>query len=151
MHMFVSKGLDYPPVMHRSFESLCEEICATPRECERIAYYDIVDPIGDIHTEEIVMDVSQNLGRLPLSDRSTGCLPCIIPGGRYYLRRQQRFMFASEVLRAQGWGPTEACGKFTERQLIDIAGNGFHSSSLSKAKLSAYVTAGRLIDLGLFP
>ena len=95
-------GMTWPPVFDAGFIAEMKRLRATDRESECIWYLDKSAPMTDILIEEVVMDVSQNLGRIPHSGFAES-MPCLLPQGRCFLRRARRWMFGAEYMRVQGY------------------------------------------------
>ena len=145
---------------------------ATDREAEIIHYHDAREPMRASLQEEQLLDVSQHLGREPRSPEGVhilvpcvGCAVCLaslsvvgcplppsavdptatdgmIPGGRCSPRSARRWLFAAECIRSMGCDPITHCLGYSGRQLYDIFGNAFGSSSLTCSHVSAYSLAG---------
>ena len=141
---FKASGLTYPPVFAAEFQECVSAAGMIPREAEIVHYEEISSPIVVVLLPDVVCDVSQNLGRHPVSG-GDGILPTILPGGRYWLRRQRRWLYGAEALRAQGFGATIPSRNYKARQIFDLSGNSFQAGSLLSAKACAYALAGKLL------
>ena len=71
---------------------------------------------------------------------SKGYMPCITPGGAFWLRRRQRLACGGDKLRVQGaWLPNYSnLADFSDPALQDLAGNMFCSCSATKVILAVF-------------
>eukprot|EP00812_Abedinium_dasypus_P010848 NODE_4445_length_674_cov_2.079160.p2 GENE.NODE_4445_length_674_cov_2.079160~~NODE_4445_length_674_cov_2.079160.p2 ORF type:complete len:153 (-),score=33.70 NODE_4445_length_674_cov_2.079160:215-646(-) len=91
------------------------------------------------------VDLSQNIHRCRLSASNT--VPCITPRSRLWKCRAREWLTAPEAMLAQGLDPAyvPALRQFKHRQILNLMGNAFNSSSY----LVALATALSLVDLSM--
>ena len=93
------------------------------------------------HYEESFCDLGQSINRcrLPISDT----VPCITPSGRLWKRRAREWLLAPEAMLAQGYDPAyvPCLTDFSHRQIVNLMGNAFNSSSYLIALATALGTA----------
>ena len=81
---------------------------------------------------ETIWDIQQNVGRVPTCHAS---IPCSMPGGRPWLRRERRALSGAESLLLQGCDPSFLRalrpGAWSSRFLQDLAGNAFNVPAFS--------------------
>ena len=113
------------------------------REAEVVYFFDRVAPMELARAEEVFIDLSQNIDRSRVSASNT--VPCITPNGRLWKCRAKEWLLAPEAMLAQGLDVEYvSCVKeFTHRQIVDLMGNAFNSSSY----LVALATALSFTDL----
>ena len=116
--------------------------------CPRPLWYDWVFPmVGELQSD-ILLDLSQNLGRNHVNLR--GGIQCVVPHARSILRRSKRWFLAPEAFRSQGFDiPTVAMDlQYTHRQCMILMGNAFNSSSYGSGIVAQWSLAGKLLRQG---
>jgi len=87
------------------------------------------------------LDLSQSITRCrnSLSD----IVPCITPGSRLWKRRQGEWLLAPEAMLIQGLDPSyvRCLTSFSHRQVLDLMGNAFNSTSFLIALVTAFSCA----------
>ena len=140
-------GLAWPPVYAQEFVGMCSQCRLTEREAEIVHYLDRTCPVALLAIEDELVDLGQNLGRQ--STRHSGCVPCVTPGSRLWLRRRRRWMLAPEAIVAQGFDPprSDLLRRYSHRQVFDVVGNSFHGDSCLSALAVALASAPSLQSL----
>ena len=114
----------------------------TKRE-ENILYFkmfqhDLLDVVKVEELQsELFQEVSQSVHRAP---SKSNIVPCILPGSRTWMVQRQRLMLGVEALAMQGLDTATvqeiaAELQFTNRNLMNLAGNAFHGGSFLQALL----------------
>ena len=138
---FQRSGLLYPPQFSQNELALAREMRMTTREAEVLYYLDRVRPMMHEHCEESFCDLGQSINRCRLSISDT--VPCITPSGRLWKRRAREWLLAPEAMLAQGYDPAyvPCLTDFSHRQIVNLMGNAFNSSSYLVALATALGTA----------
>jgi site-specific DNA-cytosine methylase len=142
--MFNKAGLTWPPILSDELSALASEAGLTNREAEILHYSDLVDPMEHCLEADMLIDLSQSIGRCR---ESTKAVPCITPRSRLWWRRDTRWLLAPEAMLAQGYDPTKGMRSFSHRQVLDLMGNAFNSSCLV-ASLATALTLSSLRHAG---
>ena len=120
---------------------MAREMRLTTREAEVLCFLDRVKPMMHEHCEESFVDLGQSINRCRLSVSDT--VPCITPSGRLWKRRAREWLLAPEAMLAQGYDPAyvPCLTYFSHRQVVNLMGNAFNSSSYLVALATALGTA----------
>ena len=112
----------------------------TTREAEVLYYLDRVRPMMHEHCGESFVDLGQSIHRCRLSVSDT--VPCITPSSRLWKRRARGWLLAPEAMLAQGYDPAyvPCLTNFSHRQILNLMGNAFNSSSYLVALATALGT-----------
>ncbi len=94
------------------------------RAQEVIAWFDLKHPLTSMDEEEVI-DVGQNLGRVP---RAIGACPCVTSGSQLWLRKRRRMVEGVEALMLQGvkkFPHSLIEDLFVPANYYNLAGNAF--------------------------
>ncbi len=141
--VFREAGLQYPPQPSEAELELKTRMRMSDREAEIVYFFNRVAPMELGHMEEMFIDLSQSIHRCLSSLSNT--VPCITPRSRLWKCRVREWLTAPEAMLAQGLDPkyVPALKQFKHRQILDLMGNAFNSSSY----LVALATALSFADL----
>ena len=133
--IFQDDGLQYPPAFSTELQALAEKCNTTTRETEIIHYTDLKHPMALVTDEELFIDLSQGLDRLAGGGVGSSTIPCVCPQARIWKRRARGWLLAPEAMRAQGYDAVIAPKRhnYSHRQIFDLMGNSFNSSSFIAA------------------
>ena len=117
--------------------ALASEMRLTTREAEVLYFLGRVRPMMHEHCEESFVDLGQSINRCRLFLSDT--VPCITPSSRLWKRRAREWLLAPEATLAQGYDPAyvPCLTNFSHRQILNLMGNAFNSSSYLVALATA--------------
>lgn len=133
---FRSHGLRYPTMleMHYNEQELAIVNKLPQRSREIILFWDLSQGRA---TTEMVLDLSQGIGRVPRCDE---CLTCVLPRGALWLRKRFRLVQPNECLVAQGLPLyTKAqLSSLSRAELLSLAGNAFNAHTAMAFVIAAF-------------
>ena len=139
--MYKSKGLDWPPQYGPDFTELILATGLTQREAEIVWYYERLCPRDAILCVDEVLELSQGLDRGSLCRNK---MPTIFPGSRLWLRKLRRFALGPEVVAGQGWDVMPCLSLLSHREVYELLGNCYASSSYMISLVCQFVLAAML-------
>ena len=139
MKMFEEKGLDWlqPSPINEGLLKLYPGLKElTDREVDALQYNQVQYPEQNMR----LIDVSQTLNFAKAETEKTGCST---PGMKKYITTVCRCMLGQESLNSQGIHYQEKqhqLDQFSNRLLMDLAGNAFHTGCFASVLLATLVT-----------
>jgi hypothetical protein len=107
--------------------------------------YDWVFPMAEELPIDVLIDLSQNLGRNHVNLR--GGIQCVVPAAKSILMGSKHWFLRPEAFRSQGFDiPTVAVDlKYTHRQCMNLIGDAFNSCSYGSGIVAQWSLAGKLL------
>ena len=121
---------------------MISDVCLSDREAEADRFWDQVDPIRESLATDCALDLRQAIDRCIVACKAF--LQCVTPHSRLFLRRARRWLIGPEAARAQGFVLDAISDLYSQKEVIDLFGNGFAASSLMTAILGQLTLAVKL-------